>query len=260
MSDDPGKYNKERWEALAQANVEWSRPWLELDAQAARQHLDTHGILGDVTGKRVLALGAGGGQQSAAFALLGAVVTVLDISETQLARDQQALAHYGLQARLEQGDMRDLSRFEDNSFDLVWNAWSISFVPDVAPVFDEVRRVLRPGGGYLLNCANPFSGAIDETDWTGEGYLIKRPYANIEWTWEDMDWDIEEEDGTTHRVPGPREFNHTLSTVLNGLIQRGFILKGLWEEETGDPDAAPGTWEHLKSVAPHALTMWAVLS
>jgi SAM-dependent methyltransferase len=188
------------------------------------------------------------------------VVSVLDISETQLERDRQALAHYGFQARLEPGDMRDLSRFEDNSFDLVWNGFSINFVPDTAPVFAEVRRVLRSGGLYHLNWANPFSGAIDETDWAGEGYLLKRPYVDGEWTWDDMHWDIEQTDGTTQRVPGPREFNHTLSTVVNGLIQRGFILKGLWEEELGDPRAAPGTWEHLKSLAPHSLRLWAVLS
>ncbi len=260
MSDDLGNYNKARWEALAQANVEWSRPLLELDAQSARQRLDAYDIMGDLTGKSVLALGAGGGQQSVAFAILGAVVTVLDISETQLERDQQALAHYGLQARLEQGDMRDLSRFDENSFDQVWNAWSINFVPDTAPVFDEVRRVLRPGGLYHLNWSNPFSGAIDETDWTGKGYLLKRPYADSEWTWDDMHWDIHDPDGTVRRVPGPREFSHTLSTVINGLIQRGFILKGLWEQGMGDPNAAPGTWEHLKSVAPHGLALWAELS
>lgn len=115
MSDAIGSYNKGRWEELAKARVEFSRPWLELDAQSARQLLDTYDIMGDVTDKMVLALGAGGGQQSAAFALLGAVVTVMEISETQLERDRQALAHYGLQARLEQGDMRDLSRFDDTA-------------------------------------------------------------------------------------------------------------------------------------------------
>ena len=259
MSEDAGSYNKARWEALAQANVQFSRPFLELDAQTARQFLDAYGMMGDVTGKSVLALGAGGGQQSVAFALLGASITVLDISETQLERDRQALAHTGLQARLEQGDMRDLSRFEDHSFDLVWNAWSINFVPDTAPVFDEVRRVLRPGGLYLVSWGNPFSSAIDETDWTGKGYLLSRLYADSELTWEDMYWNVEDAAGNSQRVLGPREFNHTLSTVVNGLLQRGFRLKGLWEEDMGDPNAAPGTWEHLKAVAPHSLVVWAEL-
>ena len=156
--------------------------------------------------------------------------------------------------------MRDLSRFADDSFDLVWNAWSINFVPDTAPVFDEVRRVLRPGGLYRLSWGNPFTSAIDETDWNGAGYLFNRIYADAELTWSDMDWEIEDTDGTLRRVAGPREFNHTLSTVLNGLIQRGFTLLGLWEEELGDAEAVPGSWEHLKACAPHNLTLWARLN
>ena len=40
----------------------------------------------------VLCLAAGGGQQSVAFALLGANVTVFDLSETQLEHDRLAAA------------------------------------------------------------------------------------------------------------------------------------------------------------------------
>jgi 2-polyprenyl-3-methyl-5-hydroxy-6-metoxy-1,4-benzoquinol methylase len=53
-------------------------------------------LLGDISGKRVLCLAAGGGQQSAAFGLLGADVTVFDLSDEMLARDQAAASRYGL--------------------------------------------------------------------------------------------------------------------------------------------------------------------
>jgi hypothetical protein len=45
--------------------------------------------------------------------------------------------------------------------------------------------------------------------------------------------------------------------VVNGLIERGFILLGLWEEDFGDSDAEPGTWEHFKAYAPPWLVIWA---
>ena len=35
-------------------------------------------------------------------------------------------------------------------------------------------------------------------------------------------------------------------------------LLGVWEESSGDPAAEPGTWEHLKAVAPPWLTFWAI--
>ena len=46
-----------------------------------------HGWFGDLRGKRVLGLAAGGGQQMPIFAALGAECTVLDYSEKQLASE-----------------------------------------------------------------------------------------------------------------------------------------------------------------------------
>jgi SAM-dependent methyltransferase len=216
--------------------------------------------MGAVAGKDVLCLAAGGGQQSAAFALLWASVTVVDLAETQLERDREALMHYALEGRIEQGDMRDLSRFADAGFDVVWHGWSINFIPDTAPVFDVVRRVLRPGGLYRLQWGNPFSGTLSDRHWTGTGYQLTRLYADGEQFFDDPYWEFADDAGTTQRILGPREFTHTLSTVVNGLLQRGLMLRGLWEETTGDPEAALGTWEHVRAVAPHDLTLWAQYS
>ena len=160
--DEIARFNKDRWEELAKANVQFSRPLLGLDSSQARKLIDPHGYVGDVAGKDVLCLASGGGQQSAAFGLLGANVTVLDLSETQLKRDRETAEHHGISIRTEQGDMRDLSRFADRSFDVVYHPWSISFVPDVANVLSEVGRVSRSGGIYYLGCANPFTIAVDD--------------------------------------------------------------------------------------------------
>ena len=257
--DEIARYNKERWEALAQAHVPYSRPALDLNADSARQMVDPHGLIGTFKGKDVLCLAGGGGQQTAAFGLLGARVTVLDLSETQLQRDRETAAHYGLSIRAEQGDMRDLSRFVPCSFDVVWHAHSIGFVPDVHSVFDQVGRVLRPGGLYTMSCNNPFSAGLDERDWNGQGYLLKGRYLDGEIEFADPYWEIGYDDGTSTRVQGPREFRHTLSTLINGMAQRGFILLGVWEDTSSDPNAEPGTWEHMKSIAPPYLEFWACL-
>ena len=96
-----------RWEALVEAEALFTRPWLDLDRRSARERLDPWGMLGDLTGARMCScLASGGGQQSVAFALLGASVTVLDISEGQLRQDRLAAAHYGVEVTVRQGDMR----------------------------------------------------------------------------------------------------------------------------------------------------------
>jgi SAM-dependent methyltransferase len=254
--DEITRFNKERWESLAASNVEYSRPQLNLDPMTARRYVDPYNVMGDVKEKNVLCLAGGGGQQSAAFNLLGAKVTVVDISETQLKRDRQALDHYGFEATLIQGDMRDLSCFETDVFEVVWHAFSINFIPDPYKAFDEVCRVLRPGGLYRLEWHSPFSMGVDERDWNGKGYPVYMPYIDAEMVFENNFWDIHDEDGTVRQVEGPREFKHTLSTVINGLIGRGFNLLGLWEERTKDPNAELGTWEHFKHIMPPWITVW----
>lgn len=256
--DEIAKYNKERWEALSNANVEYAQPFLHLDQKSAREVVDPQGIMGDVTDKDVLCLASGGGQQSAAFGLLGASITIFDISETQLQKDRQTAEHYNLSITTIQGDMRDLSCFADDSFDIVWHAYSINFVPDPRPVFIEVARILRWDGLYRVECHNPFSQPVDDIDWTDQGYPLKEIYADGEVHFDDPDWIIENPDGTSHRIKGPREFRHTLSTFMNNLIAQGFILLGVWEALSSDPNATPGSWEHFKSVAPPWLTFWAI--
>lgn len=258
--DELAKFNKERWEALAEADISFSRPALDLDEPSARAMVDPHGVMGETAGKEVLCLASGGGQQSAAFGLLGARVTVYDLSETQLARDREAAAHYGLEVETIQGDMRDLSRFSDDSFDVVWQAHSINFVPEARAVIKEVARVLRAGGGYRVACHNPFVMGVDERDWDGRCYPLNRPYVDgAEVGYEDSRWTVWDRRGNTRMVEGPKEFRHTLSTMVNGLARSGFVIRGLWEDETEDPDAAPGTWDHFKLIAPAGLTIWCAL-
>lgn len=114
--DEIVSFNKQRWEELSEAGIEYARPWLDLTPESARQRIDPEGQLRQVDGARVLCLAASGGQQSAAFALLGARVTVLDLSENQLEKDRIAAAHYHLSVQTVQGDMQDLSRFQDSQF------------------------------------------------------------------------------------------------------------------------------------------------
>ena len=247
--DEIARFNKERWEELAQAGVEYSRPFLDLDESTAQNVFNPQDKLGDVTGKDVLCLAAGGGQHSVAFGLMGANVTVLDLSETQLQRDHEAATHYGMNIETHQGDMRDLSCFELNSFDLVWQAHSINFVPQVGEVFQQVARVLRDGGGYRLHCTNPFTHSILNEKWNGEGYLMKDAYADREITYPDAHWEVEGYDGQNYRIVGPREFRHTLGTLVNGLIENGFTIDGLWEHTSNVAYPVPGSWDHFKSIA-----------
>ncbi|WP_138664927.1 class I SAM-dependent methyltransferase [Nonomuraea turkmeniaca] len=248
MHDEVHRYLRERWDALANANALFTRPRLDLSAEEALAYLGLEriGLPLDLKEKRVLCLAGGGGQQSAAFALLGAEVTVLDISPVQLERDQAAAEHYGVTVGTVQGDMRDLSVFTEE-FDLVWHPYSLTFVPDARVVFREVSRVMRPGGHYHVMCANPFFSGLTHDSWNGEGYTLKDPYTNgAETTYPDQEWVGIPADG---QIPRPREYRQTLSHIMNGLIREGFVLTYVNEvTDEGDPEV--GSWGHFMQVAP----------
>ena len=258
--DESARYNQARWDALVGANAVWTRPAINLDPAAARALLDPEERLGDVAGLDVLCLACGGGQQSVAFALLGARVSVVDLSEAQLGQDRAAADHYGVTVTTVQADMRDLSALEANSFDLVYHAYSLGFVPDVGAVFAQVARVLRPGGRYFVMWGNPFALGLGGGDWNGAGYALNQPYTDgalVEYA--DQTW-VYDREAAAAPVPPPREYRHTLSAVVNGLVAQGLLIEHLSDTAgfTPDPHALPGTWRHLVSVAPPWLSIWAV--
>ncbi|HEY8885640.1 MAG TPA: hypothetical protein VIO35_10040, partial [Chloroflexota bacterium] len=51
---------------------------------------------------------------------------------------------------------------------------------------------------------------------------------------------------------------HGLGTLVNGLIESGFVVEHLSElvDVHPDPTAEPGTWDHFVSVAPPWLSFW----
>ncbi len=259
LMDELTKYNIARWKALVGADALFTRPALSLDATSARRMLDPEGRLGDVASKDVLCLACGGGQQSIAFALLNANVTVFDLSDAQLNRDREAAARFNVDIKIVQGDMRNLSHFEAASFDIVYHSYSLGFVPNARVVFQQVARVLRPGGLYHFMCANPFFLGMQEADWNGEGYTIKHPYVTgAKIIYEDQEW-VYNRSESGQSIPPPREFRHTLSALVSGLVEQGFIIQHVsdYSNFSPDPNAEPGTWDHFVSIAPPWLSFLA---
>jgi ubiquinone/menaquinone biosynthesis C-methylase UbiE len=249
--DNIHKTNRERWNALASANVEYSQPFLDYTPEKAIEYIHRYDIIKDVTGMKVLCLASGGGQDSVAFGLLGAEVTILDLSDVQLKRDRQGAAHHDLKVETIQGDMRDLSVFPDNTFDVVWHPYSINFVPSVEPVYREVARVLKPGRIYYMQFANPFVQALDDEAWDGAAYPFHRPYIDGEdITQYFPHWDVDQPDGIRIKLDSPHEFRHNLSTVLNTMARHGFIFLHVQEWMRKNENPEPGSWPHFTQVAP----------
>ena len=104
---------------------------------------------GDISGKNVLCLASGGGQQAPIFAAAGAKVVSFDLSEEQLKKDLLVANKNNLILYPIQGEMSDLSVLKDESFDLIFHPVSNVFIPDVNKVWKESYRILKTGGSIL---------------------------------------------------------------------------------------------------------------
>src|SRR5690625_1133632 len=97
-------------------------------------------------GINILCLASGGGQQAPVLAAAGANVTVLDMSKMQLEQDRKVAERDGLSIKILHGDMSDLSRFEDEYFDIVVHPVSNLFVENILPVWGGISRILKNKG------------------------------------------------------------------------------------------------------------------
>jgi SAM-dependent methyltransferase len=177
-----------------------------------------------------LCLASGGGQQGPILAAAGARVTVYDNSPRQLAQDELVARRDGLNLRTVEGDMRDLSAFSDESFDLVFHPVSNLFVPEVLSVWREAFRALRRGGALLAGFMNPAFYIFDLDLAEREGRFEVRnslPYSDLE--------SLSEEGRARRLAAGePLEFSHTLTDLLGGQLDAGFLLAGLYEDAHQD--------------------------
>jgi SAM-dependent methyltransferase len=186
-------------------------------------------------GLRVLCLASGGGQQAPILAALGAEVTVLDASPQQLAQDKYVAKREGLAIRLVEGDMADLSAFADESFGLIVNPPSTLFVPDVAPIWRECRRVLAAGGTLLTGFLNPdeFIFDIDALDASGQ-FVVRHPLPYVE-----HEALSEEARAARIREQGMFHFSHTMEAHIGGLANNGFAITGFFEDRRPEADGNP---------------------
>lgn len=121
--------------------------------------------IGDVKNKKVLCLASGGGQQGPIFSALGADVVVFDNSKEQLYKDEMVSKRDNLKIKLEYGDMRDLSRFNNETFDLIFHPISNCFVDNIEQVWNECYRVLDIGGTLISGFINPLVYIFDLYEW-----------------------------------------------------------------------------------------------
>lgn len=233
------QYNKAAWNRQVEKGNPWTIPVSPEEIRNARMGVFKILLTPEKTvpdawfpqlnGCRVLCLASGGGQQGPLLAAAGANVTVFDNSPNQLAKDCLVAERENLEILTVEGDMADLSVFEDSSFDFIVHPISNCFIPKVRPVWRETFRVLEAGGTMIAGFCNPIEFLFDQDLYDQGTFTLKysMPYS-------DLTSMNESERLRLYGEDSPIEFGHSLEDQIGGQFEAGFHLIGFYEDRWPD--------------------------
>lgn len=179
-----------------------------------------------IHGKKVLCLACGGRQQAPIFAAMGANITVIDNSYKQLENDLFVAQRDNLVITTIHGNMKDLSLFVNNIFDMIFHPISNCFIDNPHPVWQECCRILKKGKTLLSGFNNPLLYIFDLKYWEKQNILkIKNiiPYSDVEQlTKNELEQRIKNNDTL--------EYGHSLETQIQGQLKVDFLLTSFYED------------------------------
>ena len=238
-------HNRAAWDRLAKKQDRLAKPARDVDFANPLQSVDGPGWLGgDIRGKRVLCLAAGGGRQGPIYAAAGAIVTVVDISPAMLELDRAVAAERDIQLTTIEASMDDLGMLANDSFDLVIHPVSTCYVPDVNPVYREVARVLSAGGIYISQHKQPTSlQATIAPDQSG--FRLEHRYYKTDPLPPSPHPNLIREDGTL-------EYIHRWEQLLGAMCRAGLVIEDITEPLHAKPDADSKSFAYrCQFVAPY---------
>lgn len=176
---------------------------------------------GPLSGKKLLGLASGGGQQMPLFAAAGAVCTVLDYSERQLESERLVSEREGYDIDIIRADMTRPLPFPDETFDIIFHPVSNCYVKEVKPIFRECFRILKRGGVLLCGLDNGIGYIFDDDETMLINTLPFDPLSNPEQMAQ-----LDASDGGV-------QFSHTAEEQLGGQLEAGLVLTHIREDTNG---------------------------
>jgi SAM-dependent methyltransferase len=209
------------WQAMRERDQLWrichQQPELVFDGESWRMICES---LGELYGKQVGIIGSGDNYAAFALAGQGARVTSIDISEQQLQVAAGRAQALGLEIAFIRADAANLEGVGAAEFDLVFSSNGLFvWISDPRAVFQEIYRVLKPGGFYISYDIHPFM-----RPWINQvsPLEMEKPY------WETGPFECEEEGRRSY------EFNWTMADIINPMLAVGLNLRQIAESPARD--------------------------
>lgn len=191
----------------------------------------------DLHGKTVLDLGCGYGWHCK-FAADNQAAGVLGIdqSEKMIAEARRRNAAPCIEYRV-----CGIHEFDypAERYDLVVSNLVLHYIADLEEVYCRVHATLKPGGVFLFNIEHPTFTAGGNQQWVHDGE------KNLYWPVDNYFYPGERT--TNFLGKTVQKYHHTLTQILNGLIQTGFVVEAV--EEAMPPEEmlpCPGMADEMR--------------
>ncbi|MDH5356952.1 MAG: bifunctional 2-polyprenyl-6-hydroxyphenol methylase/3-demethylubiquinol 3-O-methyltransferase UbiG [Gammaproteobacteria bacterium] len=109
---------------------------------------------GDLTGKKILDIGCGGGILAEALAENGAIVTGIDMAEMSLKVAKMHLHESGYDIDYQKIPVEEFARDNTAEFDVVTCLEMLEHVPDPASIVNAAASMLKPDGDLFFSTIN----------------------------------------------------------------------------------------------------------
>ncbi|MFF2755286.1 class I SAM-dependent methyltransferase [Psychrobacillus sp. NPDC058041] len=214
---------------------EYAKKLMEKPVDAVSHYLN---LIGDVKGKKIANYLGSKGNKAVSFALLGADVTVVDISEDnrkyamELATEAEVNIKYIVSDILEVPENEELTEFDFVLLEL----GVLHYFVDLLPLFKVVYNSLKPGGQFILRDYHPIVSKLVQVE--GNKMIANGNYFSEEVVEEDVAYSIllSEEERTTLSKVNIRRW--TLGEIVTAISSIGLTIS-LLEEEAGVKWAFP---------------------
>jgi ubiquinone/menaquinone biosynthesis C-methylase UbiE len=113
-------------------------------------------LLPDLTGKKVLCVGCGTGEECGELLERGAQVWGIDSSKESIKLAQEAFP----KAAFATMDMHALD-FPDQMFDFIYSGLTLHYTEHIDQVLADMKRVLKPGGTIQFSVGHPIKWAAE---------------------------------------------------------------------------------------------------
>ena len=181
----------------------------------------------DVTGGHALDVGCGAARLVTALGRSGFDVDGVDIEAHVVEQAKTIAAEEGVRARLFVADFSKADpRFPDETYDLVVCSEVLEHVPAWRDVVANIRRVLKPGGLFVLTTPNDPRQFSILDEYAGH---VRR------FTWQELESGLggfSIERAFTVGFPLTRSLHWTYTRILLPLVFREHRPEQMWQEES----------------------------